>query len=473
MPVSMRRLLVLLALGMALLAPPAALAESHELTGASQSARIDFGEEIVFSLEAPWSGPAPSSVTVFYGLPDGALRTFAYADDFTAGPSLSASYSWDIRDTLVPGAETEYSWRVITAEGDRLTSPPSMLVYEDPDLPWSRVSDENVEIVWHAGGPEFGEQVLAYSQAALARLEETFQVSLDHRTRIVIYEDGNRMREALGGGTSQWVGGQAIGPFNVIVFAATPFTPDLELLLAHELTHIVIDQVSDNPFSSPPSWIHEGLATINESAGALRFDYPGIVEDALEQDALLSLRGLTGSFPASSSGAILAYAESNSLLLYVIDTYGADSIGRLLRAYRQGVTDDEAVNIAIGIGLTRLESDWLAFLRGEEPGVKEKPEPAPAATSANTSTAVPAQAPTPVVVAETESSPGPTPTEAVPVAVAEAAIVADQPAPAAPSPVPAPVESGRSTTVIAAVVAAVGALLVGSAIWFARAERRT
>jgi hypothetical protein len=473
----MRRLLVLLALGMALLAPPAALAESHELTGANQSARIDFGEEILFLLEAPWSGPAPSSVTVFYGLPDGALRTFAYADDFTAGPTLSASYSWDIRDILVPGAEIEYSWRVITAEGDRLTSPPSVLVYEDPDLPWNRVSDENVEIVWHAGGPEFGEQVLAYSQAALTRLEETFGISLEHRTRIVIYEDGNRMREALGGGTSPWVGGQAIGPFNVIVFAATPFTPDLELLLAHELTHIVIDQVSDNPFSSPPSWIHEGLATINESAGALRFDYPGIVEDALERDALLSLRGLTGSFPASSSGAILAYAESNSLLLYVIDTYGADSIGRLLRAYRQGVTDDEAVNIAIGIGLTQLEDDWLASLRGEEPARKEKSEPAPTATPADTATAVPAEAPTPALAVEDEASPEPTPTEAIPVAVAEAAVVAEQPAPAVPTPVPTPVpapaEDGSSTTVIAAVVAAVGALLVGSAIWFARAGRRT
>ncbi len=468
-----RRLFVLLALGMALLAPPAVLAESDELTGAIQSARIDFGEEIVFSLEAPWSGPAPTSTTVFYGLPDGPLRTFAYADDFSVGPTLEASYSWDIRDTLVPGAEIEYSWRVITAEGDRLTSPPTLLVYEDPDLPWDRISDENVEIVWHAGSPEFGERVLAYSQAALARLEDTFQVSLDHRTRIVIYEDGDRMRKALGGGTSQWVGGQAIGPFNVIVFAATPFTPDLEVLLAHELTHIVIDQVSDNPFSSPPSWIHEGLATINESAGELRFDYPDIVNAALEQDALLSLWGLTGSFPAASSGAILAYAESNSLLLYVIDTYGPDSIGRLLRSYRQGVTDDEAVNIAIGIDLTQLERDWLASLRGEEPALEKEPEPAPAAGPVDsTPTASPTQAPAPVVAAQTESSPDPTPTEAAPVALAEAAAVADQPLPAIPAPLPAPADDGSSTTVVAAVIAGIGALLVGTAIWFARAGRR-
>ncbi len=469
-----RRLIVMVALGMALLAPAATLAETAELVGATQSARIDFGEEIVFSLETPWSGPAPTSVTVFYGLPDGPLRTFAYADELTVGTTLSASYSWNIRDALVPGAEIEFSWRVITPAGDRLTSQPSLLVYEDPALPWSRVSDENVEIVWHAGGQEFGEQVLVFSQAALARLEDAFQVSLERKTRIVIYENGDRMREALGGGTSQWVGGQAIGPFNVIVFAATPTTPDLEILLAHELTHIVIDQVSDNPFSSPPSWIHEGLATINESADGLRFDYPGIVSDALERGALLSLRGLTGSFPASSSGAILAYAESNSLLNYVIDTYGAESIGRLLRAYRQGVTDDEAVNIAIGIGLTRLEQDWLAYLRGEEPPQTDQSEPAPA-TPAATSAAVPAAArePSPVLATASGASPSSSPTESAPAPGGDSVVLAGKPAPPASPSLPAPATSMPSTTIIAAAIAAGGALLVASAIWFARAGRRT
>ena len=463
-------MLLLLVLGTALLTSPAVLAETNELAGAAQAARIEFGEEIVFSLEAPWSGPAPASVTVFYGLPDGALRTFAKADDLTVAPSLSATYSWNIRDALVPGAEIEYYWRVTTAAGDHLTSSPSLLIYEDPALPWTRVSDENVEIVWYAGGPEFGERVLAYSQAALIRLEDAFGVSLEHRTRIVIYEDGNLMREALGGGTSQWVGGQAISPYNVIVFAATPLTSDLELLLAHGLTHIVVDQVSDNPFSSPPAWIHEGLATINETTGELRFDYPGIVDDALARGDLISLRGLTGSFPASSNGAILAYAESNSLLNYVIDTYGAESIGRLLRAYRQGVTDDEAVNIAIGISLTRLEQNWLAFLRGEEPALGEEAEPAPAAPPAAPAVR---QEPSPATAAEPEPAPGATPTAPVLAAVAEEVESADQPAPVANPPVPVPVSDGPATAVLAVIIVGVGAVLVSAALWFARAGDRT
>ena len=375
---SLLRLGCLLALGLAQALAPAALADTAELEGAAGDVEVDFGREILFTLDAPWDGPDPVSATVFYGLPDGALRTFARAEDLSVGAGLTASYVWDIRDLLVPGAEIEYHWRVTDATGDQLTSAPAVFVYEDSSLPWKILATDDVEVRWYAGGAAFGERVLGVTVDALVRLEDTFQMRLEHQTRIIIYADGNLMREALGGATSQWVGGQAIGPFNVVVFSATPTTTDLDMLLAHELTHIVIDQVSDNPFSSPPSWIHEGLATINETAGELRFDYPGIVDDALRRDSLLSLRGLTGSFPASSGGAILAYAESNSLVNYVIATYGAESIGRLLGSYREGVTDDEAVQAAIGISLDRLERRWLAWLRGEELPAEEVVEADPA-----------------------------------------------------------------------------------------------
>ena len=115
------------------------------------------------------------------------------------------------------------------------------------------------------------------------------------------------------------------------------------MLIAHELAHVVIGQITENPFSSPPAWIHEGIATYIESAGDPRFDYDGIVERAVRNGSLISLRGLTSTFPASNTRAILAYAESNSLIRFVIDKYGKESVRRLLDAYREGVTDDEAV----------------------------------------------------------------------------------------------------------------------------------
>ena len=113
----------------------AALADTAELEGAVGDVEVDFGREILFTLDAPWDGPDPVSATVFYGLPDGALRTFARAEDLSVGAGLTASYVWDIRDLLVPGAEIEYHWRVTDATGDQLTSAPAVFVYEDSSLP--------------------------------------------------------------------------------------------------------------------------------------------------------------------------------------------------------------------------------------------------------------------------------------------------------------------------------------------------
>lgn len=354
-----------------LLIPRAVTAQTRDLLYTTQSAEIDFDEAIVFTLEVPWEWSKPESVTLFYGLQHRSLRAFAYANSDITGDYLNASYSLRVDDLLLPGTLVEFYWRIITVDGEQLVSQPSRLSYDDPSLPWSFLSDESIEIVWHSGGVEFGERVLSASNAALERLEDNFGVGLRYQTRIVIYEDQSAMRKALGGATGEWVGGQAISPFNIIVLAATPSTLELDILLAHELTHIVIDQAADNPFTVLPSWIHEGLATINESTGKPRFNYQRIVSDALDRGGLLSLQGLTGSFPASSERAILAYAQSHSLLTYVTNRYGSDSIRRLLQAYRHGVVDDEAVRSAIGVNLDQLEKDWLEYLERRTQATKE------------------------------------------------------------------------------------------------------
>ncbi|HJO07395.1 MAG TPA: hypothetical protein QGG37_08680, partial [Chloroflexota bacterium] len=89
---SLLRLGCLLALGLAQALAPAALADTAELEGAAGDVEVDFGREILFTLDAPWDGPDPVSATVFYGLPDGALRTFARAEDLSVGAGLTASY---------------------------------------------------------------------------------------------------------------------------------------------------------------------------------------------------------------------------------------------------------------------------------------------------------------------------------------------------------------------------------------------
>ncbi|MDP6182209.1 MAG: peptidase MA family metallohydrolase, partial [Gammaproteobacteria bacterium] len=294
-----------------------------------------------------------------FGLPDSPSRIFANIEPEIDGNRLTADHAWDFGDALVPGAEIEYYWRISTSSGSTLETQPSRVLYQDSSLPWKRAGQGVVEIMWYEGNDAFGQAALRAATGALARIRDNFEVELRRPTRIVLYADRDLMRSALGGGTSPWVAGQAMAPFNTIVLHAPILSQELDVLIAHELTHIVIDQITRNPFSGPPAWIHEGLATYIESAGEPRFDYDGIVDRAVEEGSIISLRGLTSTFPASNSRAVLAYAETNSLMRFVIDEFGKGSVRRLLDAYRDGVTDDEAVRLTLNVSLSDLETLWL------------------------------------------------------------------------------------------------------------------
>lgn len=448
------------------------------LENAVQSADVDFGRTVRFSLEAEWDGADPVQVTIFFGLPGSPSRIFANVEPKLAGDQLSADHTWDILGALVPGAELEYYWRVRLGDGSELRTDPSRIIYQDSSLPWLTIGDGPVEIQWYEGGQEFGRKALAAAASALQRLRENFGVELERSTRIVLYAESDRMRDALGGGTSPWTAGQAIAPFNTIVLHAPSMSHELDVLIAHELTHIVVDQITRNPFSGPPAWVHEGLATYIESTGAPRFDYDGIVEAAVQSESIISLRGLTASFPADNTRAILAYAESNSLMRFVIEKYGKESVRQLLDVYKSGVTDDEAVAKSLGISLTELESLWFEHIGLI---VESQDARTDAETPTVDSVSDLVERPGKAVVESSGETPTPSPAPATRVAestAAVAAITATVPIPAAP-PVP-PVASSPSQVLprpdvvrnVAIGSVAVILLIVGFVIHQFRASRR-
>ena len=404
-------------LSLSLLQSVAFAAEPQELEDSIQTAEVEFGNTINFKLETAWDGSEPARVTILFGLPDAPSRIFENVEPQGGGGKLTASHLWDIDGALVPGAEIEYHWRITAGDGSIFTTQPSRLLYQDPSLPWKLAGQGVVEIMWYEGDDEFGQAALRAATGALARIRDNFEVELRRTTRIVLYADIDLMRSALGGGTSPWAAGQAMSPFNAIVLHAPVTSRELDVLIAHELTHIVIEQITQNPFSRPPAWIHEGLATYIESAGDSRFDYDGIVDRAVREGNMISLRGLTSTFPAANARAILAYAESNSLMRFVIDEYGKDSVRRLLDSYRDGVTDDEAVQRTFNISLSELEELWLDHVDpSRNPAVAvETPTPQPIQTANTGETATAISTPTPDSAESVELTPAseaaaPTPT---------------------------------------------------------------
>ena len=78
-----------------------------------------------------------------------------------------------------------------------------------------------------------------------------------------IYADQDAFYDALGPGTRENVGGQAHADIRTLFALITPSEIDdawVEIVVPHELTHLVFDTAVDNPYHFPPRWLNEGLA---------------------------------------------------------------------------------------------------------------------------------------------------------------------------------------------------------------------
>ena len=331
---------------------------------ADLEADVEIQSAITFRLDAPWTGPPPSRVSIVFGLPHGTVTRRGRAAFELDDGRLVASHRWRPRGTLLPGAEIEYRFEVRGADGTAHTTT-STVVYIDHELPWRTQSEGLVDMWWYAGGDDLATDAVDGIRRGLTALDEDFGLELQRRTRLVFYADGDRMRADMGRGTRPWVGGVAAARFNLIVLYASEYDwgrSTLAATIAHELTHIAIEHTIGEPPRNLPTWLHEGMATVVESAVAERFSYQDIVDAAFEADRLISLRGLSGSFPVQSTGALLAYAQSNSFVKFIIDRWGESAITEILDAYRQGASQDSALRQAVGVGLNALEAQWLATL---------------------------------------------------------------------------------------------------------------
>ena len=348
----------------------ASLALGTSAVGAASAIQADLRADveirtaITFRLDAPWTGPPPSRVSILFGLPHGAVTRRGRATFEVADGRLTASHRWRLRGTLLPGAEIEYRFEVRGSEGTLHTST-SSVTYIDRELPWQTQTEGFVEIWWYAGGEGLATDAVNGVRRGLAALDSDFDLQLQRQTRLLLYADDARMRADMGHGTRPWVGGVAAARFNLIVLYASEHDwarRTLASTIAHELTHIAVEHAIGEPPRPVPSWFHEGVATVVEGAVAERFSYDVILAAAVDANKLVSLRGLTGSFPVQGSRAVLAYAQSNSFVSFIIDRWGRPSVTEILDAFREGASQDAALRQTVGVGLDALEQQWLATL---------------------------------------------------------------------------------------------------------------
>ena len=120
-----------------------------------------------------------------------------------------------------------------------------------------------------------------------------------------------------------------------------------------------------NPYGGLPSWLDEGLAMYVE--GALDSGFAAFLEKAIADDKLISVRSLSSPFSAYAGESYLAYAQSRSLVEFLIRQHGRSKMLELLDAFRQGTSYDGALVKVYGFDRDGLNTLWRDYVIKGEP----------------------------------------------------------------------------------------------------------
>lgn len=366
-------LVPLVLLGATLAAPPAALAA--EPTFERTEAHAVLGEDVVFSTVVR-ADAAPQAVEVLLHQPSDP-STYILAATVADGGGGSWTATSTLEGHVVPNTTIGYQFRVTAADGETALGPEGSVTVIDDRFDWQTISGSVVRVHWYSGGDAFASRALDTGETAVAHASELLGVTETEPIDFFIYDDEAAIRVALGPGTRENVGGEAHSNIRTMFALIEPSDLNADwpdVVITHELTHLVFNTAIDNLYHSPPRWLNEGIA-VYLSEGYTG-DWRAVVENNVRRDQIIPLDGLAGFFPTTFSSFSLAYGESVSAIDYFIATFGEATLWDLVGSYADGVSDDEAFEAATGGDVAAFNAAWMESLGLAVPE-PVGPQPAP------------------------------------------------------------------------------------------------
>lgn len=403
-------------------------------------ATIEFPNQLIFKARIRSNAPL-ERVILEYGVDartcgSVTARAFPLVEPTTFA---DVSWAWDMRQSgsEPPGAQIWYRWRIIDSAGNSFVSEDLQVTWIDPNHGWQEISSGLITLHWYRYPPEFAQELLDTALSALDRLSRDTGIVPQDPINLYIYANTEDMLNAVLY-VPGWAGGLAYPEHNVVLIGITPEQIEWgKRTIVHEFTHVLIGQLTFSCLSSVPTWLNEGIAVYSE--GDLDPLLATLLSNAIARNDLPPLRALGKGFSQHADRATFSYAQSYSVVNYLIANFGAERMLNLFTALRDGQRIDEALQAIYGFGIDELDNRWRA-VRGM-PAL-------PAAVVAQAVADLPAPSATlPPVVAPPQSGPLTIETPTAAPATAVATLTTESLAgPAGGAGQPAPVASATDAT---------------------------
>jgi len=332
----------------------------------------NYPDSITFSVVATSEVPL-LRISFYYWLQGQDLRNLERVE-FSSGDEISASYAWDTaRITVAPSTPIYFSWELEDTSGNIFVSDEKLVYYDDLRFAWNEIRDDEIVVRWYDGNQEFGEFIYSTTRESLDQMEATTGAGLEFPIFVLLYSDFEDFA-SWHYYVEDWVGGQAFPPLGVTaeIIHSRASSSWIRDVLPHEVAHLFFYQQINTNLASWPSWMDEGFAQyfeFNSKDPALER-----VNRAARHGELTPLRYIGGSFGHDPGQVQLAYDQSLSVVVFLLETWGDAGLEALIDEIRVGATISDALNGAFGVTFEEFEARWITWL-----GTPATPRPSPTA----------------------------------------------------------------------------------------------
>jgi hypothetical protein len=322
-----------------------------------------FGEQITFQARIQSPAAISQASILFRETNESVTRV----EPLTLAPDGGINFQYNASQNLLPPFSTVVFWFQVTfADGTTATSPVYDFRYDDNRFPWRQSSQGPITVHWYQGDDAFGQAALDSANASLGTLSQLVPVDMSSPLDVYIYANADDLQGTLYLGGKEWVGGHADPKLGVAMVAIAPGPSqgiEMDTEVPHELTHVMLYRSLGEGYSRLPTWLNEGLASVAE-----RYpdpDYKTALQTASTNNSLLPMSSLCAPFPPDAGRAYLAYAEADSFVRYLRETYSTTGLSALVKAYADGLDCELGATRALGMPLTQLDTRWRESKLGQ------------------------------------------------------------------------------------------------------------
>jgi hypothetical protein len=334
-------------------------------TGTGQS---KFGSKMTFT--QPYSGSIASASFLLRGPYDSAGPEVVTVKVAGSGP-LVASVDTS-GGSLFPFAPVVGNFEVVLSDGTTELGPDINLTYADDRFVWHDLTGNVVRVHYLDASASFAHSLLTLADGGVTRAAAMFGVTETKPIDYYVYPSQDVFQQGLN--QPDTVGGVAEPEYRIAFsVVANGDSAYAAQVMPHEVTHVVFWDAVHNAYHGTPRWLDEGFAQYISQA----YDSTSrrLVTQAVQGGTLTSLLALTDFFPMDSTRIYLAYAEAVSAVDFMVRKYGKPAVLKLVQAYAGGVSDDEAFTAGLGVDVKGFDTAWETEL-GVAP-TKYGPQPAP------------------------------------------------------------------------------------------------